>query len=182
MVLIEEMIPITDLSQVLMNPVRSRILRHLAIHQTATAGDLAEKLTDVPRTTLYRHLNVLAKHNVIKVVAENRVRGSVERTYSLNVEAMQAENTVANATRNAFGFLMKIYGDLHNYFSSPSNDPAADRIFLSNVTLLLSDEEFGDLLAKINAIFLQHIDNQPTEDRKTRSLAIISSPVFDEGR
>ena len=168
-----------DMNQILLNPIRSRIIQYLATHQRATAGELDSFMNDVPRTTLYRHLNILAEHNIITVVEENRVRGSVERTYALNVKTVQEENTKENATRNAFGFLMKIYGDYERYFSNPNADPAADKIFLSNVALLLSDEEFNELLTDINGILIKHINNEYKKNRKQRSIAFISSPCND---
>ena len=171
-----------DLSQVLLNPVRSRIIQFLSMNKEATAGELGTFISDVPRTTLYRHLKVLVQHKVIVVVAENRVRGSVERTYSLNVAKLSEENTTENATRNAFGFLMKIYADYENYFSGENVDPNRDKIFLNNVSLLLSDEEFDDLLKEINTLLMARINNEPNENRRQRSLSFISSPCDEEGK
>jgi len=173
---------VKDLNQVLLNPIRSRIIQYLAGHQTATAGEIALLMTDVPRTTLYRHLNVLTKNNIITVVAENRVRGSVERTYALNLNTVAEQNTKENATHNAFGFLMKIYGDFERYFNDENANPGTDKVFLSNVTLLLSDEEFDEFLAQTNAFFLKHLNNTPNESRKTRSLSLISAAGNDERR
>ena len=169
-----------DLSQVLLNPVRSRIIQFLSMNKEATAGELGTFISDVPRTTLYRHLKVLVEHNVIVVVAENRVRGSVERTYSLNVAKLSEENTTENATRNAFSFLMKIYADYERYFSNKNADPYRDKIFLSNVSLLLSDEEFDELLEEINKLLRAQLNNEPNENRKQRSLSFITSPCDEE--
>lgn len=169
-----------DLSQVLLNPIRSRIIQYLSINQTATAGELDSLITDVARTTLYRHLKILAKSNVITVVAEKRVRGSVERTYALNLKTISEENTKENATRNAFGFLMKIYADYERYFNDEHADPTADKIFLGNVNLLLSDAEFDDLIKQINSLFMKHLNNKPDEERKQRSISVINSPCMEE--
>ncbi len=168
-----------DLNQVLLNPVRSRIIQYLATHNTATAGELDAVFTDVPRTTLYRHMKVLAEHEVITVVAENRIRCSLERTYALNLAAVTEQNTVENATRNAFGFLMKIYADFSTYFGDKDVDPTQDRIFLGNVSLLLSDAEFDDVLQQINALLRQHLNNTPSPERRPRSISVISSPTIE---
>lgn len=169
-----------DLSQVLLNPIRSRIIQYLALNNEATAGDISSFISDVPRTTLYRHLKILLDHNVIVVVAENRVRGSVERTYSLNTKKLSEENTVENATRNAFSFLMKIYADYERYFSNKDADPFRDKIFLSNVSLLLSDEEFDQLLGEINQLLRAQLNNEPNENRKQRSLSFITTPCEED--
>ena len=169
-----------DLNQILLNPIRSRIIQYLSVQESATAKELATFIADVPRATLYRHLKILADSDVIMVVAENRVRGSVERTYSLNLTSLMEEDNKENATRNAFGFLMKIYADFERYFSEKKADPSKDKMFLSNVSLLLSDEEFEDLLKQINEILRNHLNNEPNQERKQRSLSFISSPSNDE--
>jgi len=169
-----------DINEVLLNPIRSRIIQYLARNQRATAGDISLFMTDVPKTTLYRHLKILSKHNIIMVVEKNRVRGSVERTYSLNLKTIDEKNTKENALGNAFGFLMKIYGDFDRYFSEENKDLKADKIFLSNVSLLLSDEEFDELFKQINELLAEHLNNVPNEERKQRSLSFISSPCKEE--
>lgn len=171
-----------DPNHILLNPVRSRIIQYLAGHEKATAGDIALLMSDVSRTTLYRHLNVLSKNKIITVVEENRVRGSVERTYALNLKTFSEQNTKENATHNAFGFLMKIYGDFEKYFNDKDADPEEDKVFLNNVTLLLSNEEFDELLAQMNALLRKHLNNVPDEKRKTRSLSFISCPPNQQGK
>ena len=169
-----------NINEVLLNPIRSRIIQYLARNQRATAGDISLFMTDVPKTTLYRHLKILIKHKIIMVVEENRVRGSVERTYSLNLKTIDEKNTKENALGNAFGFLMKIYGDFDRYFSEENKDLKADKIFLSNVSLLLSDEEFDELFKQINELLAEHLNNVPYEERKQRSLSFISSPCKED--
>lgn len=169
-----------DINQVLLNPIRSRILQYVASHETATAGEIASLMTDIPRTTLYRHLKILTDNNVIAVVDENRVRGSVERTYALNLKTITDINTTENALQNAFGFLMKIYGDFAEYFSDPNANPGADRMFLSNSGLLLSDEEFDEFLFQLSELLKKHINNAPDGKRKQRSISFISSPSNEE--
>jgi len=183
-IIINETIPrseiMRDLSPILLHPIRSRITQYLAIHKTATAGELASFISDVPRTTLYRHLNVLAEHTVIKVVAENRIRGAVERTYSLDVQSMGEANSLQNTLRNAFGFLMTIYGNWATYFNKPDPDPGKDKLFLSNLNLMLSDAEFDEFIAELNTLLLKHLHNAPDAVRKQRSISIVSSPIMEE--
>lgn len=172
-----------DLNQVLMNPIRSRIIQYLSIHKEATAGILSELISDVPRTTLYRHINILMKSNLLIVVSEKKIRGSLEKTYALNIEAISKENTVENATRNAYGFLMKIYADFDRYFEMNKNKPSSeiDLVFLSNISFLMSDEEFNTFLSELNQVMGKYLNNVQDGNRKQRSISFISSPVESEG-
>jgi|SRR6056297_2037821 len=177
---VKELKLMKEINEVLLNPIRSRIIQYLIRNQSATAGEMLSFMTDVPKTTLYRHLKILSKHKIIMVVKENRVRGSVERTYELNLKTFSEKDTKENAISNAFGFLMKIYGDFDRYFSEENKDPTADKIFLSNVTLLLDDEEFDELFKQINVLLDAHLNNLPNKKRKQRSLSFISSPYKEE--
>lgn len=169
-----------DLSAILLHPIRSRITQYLVTHGTATAADLGTFISDVPRTTLYRHLKVLAEHSVITVVAEKRVRGAVERSYALDLKSMGEANSLENTLRNAFGFLMTVYGQWAAYFHRPDPDPGKDKLFLSNLNLLLSDAEFDEFMKELNSLLLKHINNLPEAGRKQRSISILSSPVIEE--
>ena len=169
-----------DISQVLLDPVRSRIIQFIAVRQLMTAGELAVSMPDVPKTTLYRHLGILHEHAILKVVAEHRIRGSVERTYALDIESYAKLNTIENAPNNAYGFLMNIYADFYRYFTADNPKPAEDHIFLSNLKLLMTDKEFEELFGQINILLKEHLTNAPNDQRKHRSISFISSPCKEE--
>ncbi|MBH1939970.1 helix-turn-helix domain-containing protein [Mobilitalea sibirica] len=165
-----------DLNQILLNPIRMRIIQHLATHKTITAGELISVMDDVPRTTLYRHINTLVKSGILTVVSENKIRGTVENVYALNINVLSSENTLENATRNAFGFLMKIYADFDRYFSTKDADPQKDRVFLNNSVLLLSDDEYDDFLKELKQLIIKYMNKEASNLRRSRSFSVISSP------
>ena len=70
-------------ADLLLHPVRLRIVKAFLGDRALTTGQLAAELDDVPPGSLYRHVALLAKAGVLQVVAERRVRGAVERTYTL---------------------------------------------------------------------------------------------------
>ena len=164
-------------NRALLHPVGMRIVQQLAVREEATARDLQEAMPDVPKTTLYRHLNELVSVQLATVIRENRVRGTLERVYSLNTQQLQAENSLENAPRNAFSFLMKIYADFDRFFGSSERSVEAERLFLNNVILMLSDTEFDELLRSMQSLLLEFFDRPPSQDRRPRSLSIISAPV-----
>ena len=69
---------------VLLHPIRLRIVRAFLGDAELTARDVAEKLDDVPQATLYRHLKHLADAGALIVISETPVRGAMERTYRLD--------------------------------------------------------------------------------------------------
>ena len=112
-----EMEKIMDKRNVIMNSVRMRIVQHLMINGTATATQLAGSMTEVPKTTLYRHINVLEQAGIISVVDERKVRGTIEKTFAINMEAIEAEKDEDVVLNNAFSFLMNVYGDFVKFFT-----------------------------------------------------------------
>ncbi len=105
-----------NVNEVMLNPVRMRIIQELSGKKSATANELCEVLSDIPRTTLYRHIKVLIENDIISVVSEEKIRGSYERTLALNISEIAKYNTIENAKDNAFGFLMSNYIKFYNYF------------------------------------------------------------------
>lgn len=73
-----------EISEVVMNPVRQRIIQYLMVHERGTVKEIKEILDDIPTPSLYRHVKILAENDIIVVAEENRVWGTVENIYELN--------------------------------------------------------------------------------------------------
>lgn len=164
-----------DITDVMLNPVRMRIVQALATRQNMTATEICEKISDVPRTTLYRHIKILLDNNILSVISEQKVRGSLERTLALNVGEIVKHNTLENATQNAFAFLMNKYAAFQNYFKNTNADPAKDKIFLNNTILMMTDEEFDQFLSELRELIIKY-NLEFSEGRKARDISVVSAP------
>lgn len=164
------------MNEIMLNPIRMRIIQELASGQSITATELCEKISDIPRTTMYRHINILIDNNILSVVSEKKIRGSLERTLALNIGEISKNNTLENASQNAFGFLMNRYARFLNYFSGENPDPAKDKIFLNNSVLMMDDNEFDQFLSELRGLIIKY-NFEVTNGRKGRDISIISSPV-----
>lgn len=153
-----------------------RIIQELSTGKSITANELCERISDVPRTTMYRHINILIDNNILVIVSEKKVRGSRERTIALNITEITKHNTIENGAQNAFGFLMSNYAKFHSYFSGQNANPAKDRIFLNNTVLMMSDTEFDQFIVELSEFILRY-NFESTERRKARNISIISAPV-----
>src|SRR5262252_5573749 len=86
-------------ADLLLHPVRLRIVQAFLGDRALTTGDLAAELPDVPAASLYRHVAKLVDAGVLAVVNERRVRGALERTYALRTsEATVKPDELANLT------------------------------------------------------------------------------------
>lgn len=165
---------------ILLNPVRMRIIQHMADKKGKTVGSLSELMSDIPRTTLYRHINILFEHGYLAVSKETRIRGAYEREYMLNFEAIHEVSADDSIEKNVNVFLMKLLSDFDRYFKEKRN-PIEDRLFLSSNTLLLSDSEYELFIDEIFEVTKKYINFEPNRERKQRTLSIISSPNWEKG-
>lgn len=168
-----------DITRIMLNPVRMRIVQELAKKESVTTNEICDKISDVPRTTLYRHINILLEANVLTIVAEKKIRGSYERTLALNTDEFARHNTSENIPQQAYSFLMNIYAKFEKY-SSGENDLLGDnKIFLNNTVMMMDDQEFNQFLSELQTLLIKyHYDM--ADGRKPRDISIISSPVENE--
>ena len=168
-----------DFSKIIMNPVRMRIVQYLLLHDTGTAAQIGDDLSDIPKASLYRHLKVLENANLILIVQENKKRGTLEKVYEINKLNPLGNQKPDNKDIEQLvqGMLLSIMGEFQRYFQNKDAAPEKDLISLSSSTRLLSDEEFKEFFQKIGAVYNEVLNNKPDGSRKSRRITIISSPV-----
>lgn len=169
-------------AQLLLHPVRLRIVQALLGDRRLTTTELRRELPDVPAATLYRQVGTLADGGVLEVADERRVRGTTERTYRLRPEAASVTGADAAAMsveehRAAFGtFTTGLLAAFDRYLTAPGVDLEADLVSYRQVALDLSDEETRELLAEIRALLAARQDLPPAPGRRRRVLTTILLP------
>ena len=116
-------------AELLLHPVRLRIVQAFLGDRALTTSQLHAELPDVPPASLYRHVARLVERSVLSVVAERRVRGALERTYIMRaaaarISADEAAKMSAEEHRQAFlAFVAGLIGDAERYLARPDIDP-----------------------------------------------------------
>ena len=172
------MSPKPSLVDLLHHPVRWRITQAL-INRSLTTAELAELLPDVPTTTLYRHVAVLAKADVLVVADTRRVRGTLERTYELNTAAGDPGDDPIDPDqlRTMFTvFVAGLAGDLDRYLERDHIDPARDGVAFRQTAVWLSDEELEQFAAQFKKLLDTFGGHQPAPGRTRRILSTILIP------
>jgi DNA-binding transcriptional ArsR family regulator len=167
-----------DITKLIMNPTRMRIIQYFMLHENATTTQIRGELEDVPKASLYRQMKILEDANLIRVIKENRVRGAVEKVYELNKENPMGgtESSMKDVLQIINSSLLSLMGEFNRYFKKDNVDPMKDLLFLTTSTLLLSDEEFKEFTGKIGEAFNEVIQNKASKDRRIRRITFISSP------
>ena len=175
---VQELSSETSLADLLHQPVRWRVVQAL-IGRSLTTGQLAERLPDVPTTTLYRHVAVLVKAGVLLVTDERRVRGAVERTYALDTSSADSDNEAPDRDRLRTMFTVYIAGlagDFDRYLARDDVDPVRDGVGLRQAALWLSDDELAQLQERLTEVLAPFLAPEPDAGRTRRILSTILIP------
>ncbi|HBG7254748.1 helix-turn-helix domain-containing protein [Clostridioides difficile] len=163
-----------DIAKLILNPARLRILQYIRLHGSVRTSDIVKYLNDIPRVTVYHHVKILEENNMIEVIEENRVRGTIEKVYALKeyTTSMEGETFVALST----AFYVGLMQEMNEYFSRKEQDHKKDNVFFSSALLYMSDNEYENLLKSIADLLKPYIEQKPKSNLKLRKLSIISSP------
>jgi DNA-binding transcriptional ArsR family regulator len=164
----------------LLHPVRLRILRTFLDGHPATTAQLRERLPDIPPATMYRHVAALATAGVLEVLDEKRVRGTVERTYRVSWDHTEIDRTTMTTDdhRRAFtAFIGGLLADFDQYLAREPVDPTADGVTYQQAALWLTDTEVAELLTEIRAAVTSRLGREPSEERTRRMISLVAMPA-----
>lgn len=170
-------------ADLLLHPVRLRIVKAFLGDRALTTSQLAAELDDVPTGSLYRHVALLAKEGVLQVVAEQRIRGAVERTYTLRLAAAQmqpdeiAAMVPADHTHAFMAFIAGVLADFDRYMTTNPDDPARDGAGYRLAAMWLNDNEYAEFLRDLAAVVQPRAAAAPRKDRRRRLFYGIAIPA-----
>jgi len=169
-------------AEVILHPIRMRIIQLLTSGRRMTAQQLQDELRDVPQATLYRHLKKLLESGVLVVAEEIPVRGTVEKVYALpkGNAHVKAEDLAGAGPEEHVAYFMQfashLIGEFGRYANQPGLDLEKDGVSYRTQTLYLTDEENLRLLLAIRGLIAEAAKNGPGEGRKSRLFAVIGFP------
>ena len=172
-----------DTLQLLLHPVRLRIMHAMSGGRVLTTSDLCARLPDVPKTTVYRHVGLLAGAGVLEVEGEQRVHGAVERRYRLRRErAVIGQDLAASMSldehRHAFAAAMAVLlADFNAYLDREHASPTADSVGYVQVPLWLNQDELAGLIGEVRSALMSRRDNGPAPGRSLYLASPILFPI-----
>ena len=155
----------------LLHPVRMRILQTLVGAGELTTTQLRERLPDVSAASMYRHVGTLTKAGILEVVKERPVRGTVERSYRVR----QDEGLVDEEARAAMSkedhqqafavFTGAMMADLDRYLSRDDADPPREGVVYRQGAVWATPEEFDALVDELEALVARRTAHTPGDGR-----------------
>ncbi|MEU0570768.1 helix-turn-helix domain-containing protein [Nonomuraea sp. NPDC005983] len=176
-----------DTLELLLHPVRLRIVHAMSGGHTRTTSDLCAGLPDVPKTTVYRHVALLAEAGVLEVADEQRVHGAVERHYRLRrertmIDADAAASMSLDDHRSGFAAAMAaLHAEFNAYLDRDGADPTADSVGYRQGTVWLSPEELAEMVEVLRDVVVSRSRNRPAPGRSPHLLSVILFPADQAG-
>lgn len=169
--------------ELLLHPVRLRIVHALSGGQSLTTAQLSARLPDVSKVTMYRQIAVLAESDFLEVAGEQQVRGTVERSYRLRqdrpvIGADAARVMSLDDHRRGFATAMAVLiAEFNAYLDREGADPVADAVSYRQGTLWLSPDELAEMTSEMLGVLRDRTAHQPTPDRAPYLLSPVLFPT-----
>ncbi|WP_133849264.1 helix-turn-helix domain-containing protein [Labedaea rhizosphaerae] len=167
----------------LLHPVRLRIVHALASGREFTTTQLCARMPDVSRVTVYRQAALLVEGGFLEVAGEQRVRGAVERRYRLRQDrpvigtGEAAAMTLEDHRRGFAAAMAVLIAEFNAYLDRDGADPAADGVSYRQGTLWLSPDELAEMTQKMLEVMRDLVANKPTPGRAPYLLSPILFPA-----
>ncbi|MFI0786167.1 helix-turn-helix domain-containing protein [Streptomyces lydicus] len=172
-----------DTADLLLHPVRLRVVHALSGGRELTTGELCGRLPEVSKVTVYRHVALLTEAGFLEVAGEHRVRNVVERRYRLRRDRPGIDGDAAAAMslddhRRGFAAAMAVLiAEFNAYLDRDGADPIADSVSYRQGTFWLSPEELTELIGNLFTVLQPLLSNQPTPDRAPYLLSPVLFPA-----
>jgi len=169
----------------LSDPIKAKLILEVYRMEQATTTQLAEKFSEIPQATLYRHIKKMLTDGILVVADETPVRGTVEKVYALGFDfeenngVLMEENDGQVYLQMATLYMLGILDEFKEYAEKKDIDIAGDGSGLSLAPIYATADELAELLKKIGEALLPLMNNTPGDDRKLRNLCIIVTPPKD---
>ncbi len=161
----------TTRADLLLHPVRLRIVMAMAGEQLTTS-QLAQRMSDVPQATLYRHVAILHEGGVLDVAEQTQNRGGFEKTYCLvdSAASVTPEEAAGMSTEEHLTGLTTFVGAVidstSRYLHSDGSQPGHDPFGYRQIPLWLSDDEAAAMVEALQAALKPFVANEHSTGRR----------------
>jgi DNA-binding transcriptional ArsR family regulator len=169
--------------ELILHPVRQRILSAMSGGRTFTTSELCARLPDESKATVYRHVALLLQGELLEVDEERQVRGAIERRYRLAqdraaIDAELGAEMSREEHRLAFTASMAaLLAEFDGYLERDEARPFDDSVSYRQGTIWLDKKEVSELVSDIREAFVSRLKNKPSVDRTPYRTSLILFPA-----
>lgn len=173
-------------ADLIIHPVRLRILQTMTAEELSTQ-EIADRLPEVPTSTIYRHLRLLLEGGIIEVAETRLVHGIQEKVYRLAESPRLDQEAMADLTADAHlgyftTYVLTLLQGFADYVAAAEEqgetiDMAADYTGYTEASFFATDGELDRFSQRINEALAPLAQNRPGGGRRKHKIAIITHPV-----
>lgn len=172
-----------NVTEVLLHPVRLRVIHALSTSDELAITELCERMPEISKSTVYRHVAVLVEAGFLEAAGERRVRGAVEHSYRLRRDRPTLDRDDASAMtldeyrRSFAAAVMTLLAEFNAYLDRAGANPTADSVSYRQGTIWVTPDELTVLTQQLVALLTPTFANQPTAGRRPYLLSPILFPT-----
>jgi len=176
-----------NVAELLLHPVRLRIVQAAMDGAPVTTAQLCARLPDVSKATMYRQVALLAEGGLLAMTNEERVRGAVERSYRLQSarSVMDPDSIAAMSTddhrRGFAAAVASLLAEFELYLDRDGADPLTDGVSYRQFVLWLSPAEKAEFIDTVVAALRSLMAHGPAPGRSRHLLSTILFPTYTAG-
>jgi DNA-binding transcriptional ArsR family regulator len=169
-------------ANLLLHPVRMRILQTLVGAGELTTAQLRDRLPDVSPASMYRHVATLTQAGILEVVHERRVRGTVERSYRVRQdEALVDAEARAAMSRDDHRQAVTVFtgalmDGFDRYLSRDDADPPREGVLYRQGAVWVTPEEFTELVAELEELVARRTGHSAGDGRIRHIISLALVP------
>lgn len=172
------------LTKAILHPVRARIIVSLG-GRPLTPLEISKLMPDVPLGTLYRHINVLLESELLEVVRERRIHGTVERQFALKhgstyLSDEEREELNAESLTGIVGSLTSVVSDAFARYAAQATPPYPEGAFSMVAQALYLTKEEVEEFRMFMRNFLSRKERTLGPDLERRLVAFFSVPDISD--
>jgi DNA-binding transcriptional ArsR family regulator len=172
-------------AELIIHPVRLRILQVLS-GDPLTTQEIAQHLSSVPVSSLYRHLRLLLQSDLVAISEVRLVKGIQEKVYELAQQPLLTQGDIVAATsedhlRFFTTNLMTLLQDFSGYVEDSTElDLGKDRAEYSESAYWADTEDLVAFQTTIEDALTLLIQNKKDVGRRKYKLALVMHPLANK--
>lgn len=160
----EEAEYMTNKADILLHPVRMKIIRTLLAHNEEGFSplEMTQKIQDVSQATLYRHIQKLADAEIIRIVKSEKKRAVTENYYTVNMQEVQLDpkewNTYSIEEKlNYYSYYQfSLLNQYQTYLNKIESENMIDLSTLSMIDLNLDNHTLKNFQDDLQALMMKY--------------------------